>query len=133
MQNPESRQHSSPWGVAGTPFAFENRTMIAAAIRPLLNAQVQHWMPPVRDVHGKQTKAGSTTHAARVTYTPGTIVGPASRERTADAAAIIWLLNHPRPIAIGDTFELPTGETLKVIRAERRASAADTISKVFLS
>ncbi|MDQ0250812.1 hypothetical protein J2W22_002876 [Sphingomonas kyeonggiensis] len=107
--------------------------MIAAALRPLLNAQVQHWLPPARDIHGKPAKAGSTPHAARITYTPGTLVGPASRERTGDAAAIVWLLNHPRPIAIGDTFELPTGEALNVIRAERRTSGADTVSKVFLS
>jgi hypothetical protein len=120
-------------GVAGTSTAFENRIMIAAAIRPLLNIQVQHWLPPVRDVQGKQAKAGSTTHAARLTHTPGTIITAASRERMADAAATVWLVNHPRPIALGDTFELPTGEALKVIRVERRASGADTISKVFLS
>ena len=36
-------------------------------------------------------------------------------------------------IAIGDTFELPDGEALKVIRAERRTAGADTLHKVYLS
>lgn len=104
-----------------------------AAIRPLLNAEVLHWLPPVRDIHGKPTQAGSTPHPARVVHTPGTVLGPASRERQGDAAATVWLLNHPRSIELGDTFELPTGETLKVIRAERRSDGADTLSKVYLS
>lgn len=104
-----------------------------AAIRPLLDSEVQHWLPPVRDIHGRQSKAGSTPHAARVSYTPGSIYAPATRERTGDATAIVWLLNHPRLIAIGDTFELPNGDALKVIRAERRSSGPDTLSKVYLS
>lgn len=104
-----------------------------AAIRPLLNAQVQHWLPPTRDIHGTQTNAGSTSHAARVTYTPGRVIGRASGEYMPDATATVWLLNHTRPIVIGDTFELPNGEALKVIRAESRTLGSDTISKVFLS
>ncbi|HVJ03295.1 MAG TPA: hypothetical protein VM662_14015 [Sphingomonas sp.] len=109
--------------------------MIAAALRPLLDSEVQHWFPPVRDIHGKQFKGGrgATTHVARVSYTPGSTIGPASRERAADAAAVVWLINHPRPIAIGDSFELPTGEVLKVFRTERRSAGADTVSKVYLS
>jgi hypothetical protein len=104
-----------------------------AALRPLLDAQVQHWLPPVRDIHGKQAKAGSTTHPARVILTPGSILAAASHERMPDAVAVVWLLNHPRTIAIGDTFELPTGEALKVIRTERRTIGSETISKAFLS
>jgi hypothetical protein len=104
-----------------------------ASIRPLLNVEVHHWLPPARDIHGKQSKAGSTPHRARVIYTPGRALGPASRQQMPDAAATIWLLNHPRPIAIGDTFEFSAGETLKVIRAEARTSGTDTISKVYLS
>lgn len=105
-----------------------------AAIRPLLDTQVQHWLPSKHTIHGKRHgNTGSTPHAARVIYTPGSMVGPVSRDRNIDAAAIIWLVNHPRPIAVGDTFELPNGEALNVIRAERRASGADTVSKVFLS
>lgn len=104
-----------------------------SAIRPLLDAQVQHWLPAARDLHGHETKAGATPHAARVAYMPGSVLGVPSQERERDAAAIIWLLNHPRPIAVGDTFELPTGETLNVIRAERRTAGADALSKVYLS
>lgn len=107
--------------------------MIAAAIRSLFNAEVQHWLPPIRDIHGRQVKAGSTAHRARVTYTPGTATAAPSRERVPDATATVWLVNHPRPIALGDTIELPTGETLNVIRAEARTSGTDTIHKVFLS
>lgn len=107
--------------------------MIAAAIRPFLNAEVHHWLPPARDIHGHDIKAGYTAHPARVTYTAGAIIGPASMEHAANAAATIWLVNHPRPIGVGDTFELATGEILKVIRSERRTAGTDNICKVYLS
>lgn len=102
-------------------------------IRPLMTDTVEHWLPPKRSITGAETNTGSTTHAARVTSTPGRLVGPASRERMADAAATIWLLNHPRPVAIGDTFTLPNGEALKAIRVEHRSTGADTITKAYLS
>ncbi|WP_254294718.1 hypothetical protein [Sphingomonas tagetis] len=98
-----------------------------------MTAEVRHWLPPTRDIHGRQASTGSTAHRARVLNTPGSIISSALRERMGDASAVIWLLNHPRMIAIGDTFELPAGETLKVIRAERRTSGPDTLSKVYLS
>ncbi|WP_188064242.1 hypothetical protein [Sphingobium sp. KCTC 72723] len=102
-------------------------------VRSLMTDTVEHWLPPARNITGTETKAGSTIHAARVTYSPGRIVGPASREKASDAAATIWLLNHPRAAGVGDTFTLPNGETLKAVRVEHRSTGADTITKVYLS
>ena len=102
-------------------------------LRPLLNAQVEHMLPPTRSLTGAETWNGSTRHAARIIETPGRLVGPASGEKVADAAATIWLLDHPRPIAIGDTFTLPSGEALKAIRIERRTTGANILHKVYLS
>lgn len=104
-----------------------------SGIRPMLNSQVEHWLPPVRDIHGRETKAGSTSHYARLIYSPGRSVGPASREKMADAAAIIWLLDHPRAVEIGDSFELPDGKILTAIRVEHRFMGMDTLIKVYLS
>lgn len=104
-----------------------------SAIRPLLNAQVEHWLAPARDLFGKDTSKGSTTHAARVVETPGRVFSRVYGEMIADAAATIWLLDHPRPISIGDTFTLPSGTTLKAARVETRTSGANTLHKVYLS
>ncbi len=100
---------------------------------PAINATVRHWYPPHRDIYGQPASSGSTSHPARVTYGPGRLFGRASGEFIADAKATVWLFNHPRPVAIGDTFELPEGEPLKAIRTERRTLGATTITKVFLS
>ncbi|MGE8134448.1 hypothetical protein ACQKO5_12620 [Novosphingobium subterraneum] len=51
----------------------------------------------------------------------------------ANATAVVWLLNHPHMIKIGDVFSLPSGDELKVIRWENRTAGADTVSKVYLS
>lgn len=104
-----------------------------STLRKMMTDQVEHWLPPIRDIHGKPVSAGSTRHAARVTYTPGVLVGPASNEFAANAAATVWLLDHPRPVVIGDTFTLPNGETLKAIRVEHRSTGANTITKAYLS
>lgn len=100
---------------------------------PAINATVRHWYPPNRDIFGKQVTSGSSSHPARVSYGPGRLIGRASGEFMADAKATVWLLNHPRPVAIGDTFELPDGAPLKVVRAEHRTLGATTITKVYLS
>ncbi len=100
---------------------------------PALNATVRHWYPPHRDIFGKQVTSGSSSHRARVSYGPGRLMGRASGEFISDAKATVWLIDHPRPVAIDDTFELPDGDTLKVIRAERRTLGATTITKVYLS
>lgn len=103
-------------------------------LTPLLTDRVEHWLPPRRDIHGREISTGSTPHAARVVMTPGSAIGPASRARIADAAATVWLVDHPRPIAIGDTFGLADGQTLKVVRAETRTRPwGGTVHKVFLS
>lgn len=107
--------------------------MILSDLIPLLNAQVEHMLPPTRSLTGAETWNGSTRHAARVIETSGRLMGPASREKVADAAATIWLLNHPRPIEIGDTFTLPSGEALKAIRVEYRTGGLVTFHKVYLS
>lgn len=102
-------------------------------IRPLLTDTIEHWLPPVRDIHGREISAGTTPHAARVTLSPGSAVSSVSSVRMPDAAAVVWLIDHPRPIRIGDTFTLPDAQSLKVIRAELRSSAAGTIHKVYLT
>jgi hypothetical protein len=104
-----------------------------AAHRSLLNATVRHWLPPVRDIFGNDGLTGFTEHPARVTYGPGKVLGRASGENMPDARATVWLFDHPRPVAIGATFELDDGETLKAIRIERRTLGVRTITKVYLS
>ncbi len=104
-----------------------------ADLSPLMTETVQHWMPPLRDIHGRETSRGHTNHLARVTYSPGDRIGVASRENSADAAATVWLVDHPRTIAIGDVFKLSTGDTLKAIRIERRTIGGGVLSKVYLS
>jgi hypothetical protein len=77
---------------------------------------------------------GSTSHAARVLMTPGKVIARASGEYMADAAATVWLLDHPRLIAVGDTFGLPNGSALKAVRVELRTRPwGGTVHKVFLS
>jgi len=98
-----------------------------------MNSTVRHWHKPVRDLFGNQGSNGSTVHPARVVYGPGKLIGRASGENMSDAKATVWLSNHPRAVAIGDTFELADGETLKAIRIERRTLGATTITKVYLS
>ncbi|QQV75874.1 hypothetical protein H5J25_09615 [Sphingomonas aliaeris] len=97
--------------------------------------QVQHWKDPLRDVFGKASDVrGFTEHSARIVFTPGVRLGEASRQNVPDAAATIWLFDHPRPIAIGDTFMLvSSGDVLKAIRIERRAIAGAALTKVYLS
>lgn len=105
-----------------------------AAIRPLLNEEVEHVIDGVRDIYGQRLIAQQgTKYAARIVYRCGRLAGPASRDDIADAKATIWLLSHPRPVDTGDTFILPGGDTLSVIGAEHRISRSYTITKVFLS
>lgn len=98
-----------------------------------MNATVRHWQTPNRDVFGRDFFDEFTEHRARVTFGPGKLVGRASGENMPDSKATIWLIDHPRPIGIGDAFELAAGETLKAIRIERRALGACSITKVYLS
>lgn len=102
-------------------------------IRHLLVETVVHFDAIRRDIHGRELSDDGTTHKARVIMSPGASLGPASRERMPDARATLWLVNHPRAIAIGDVFGLPDGERLKVIRAELRREASGTLHKVYLS
>lgn len=90
---------------------------------------------PRRNMFGQfdEKKVRFTTHPARVVMNEGSLKGPASGEKLADAKAIIWLLNHPRSIAIGEVFQLPGGERLSASRIERRSDGADTLTKVFLT
>lgn len=50
-----------------------------------------------------------------------------------NATATVWLIDHPHPIIIGDTFELPDAPALKVARLERRTVPGGVIHKVFLT
>lgn len=104
-----------------------------AAHRSLLNSTVRHRLAPVRDIYGNETASGFTEHPARVSYGPGKLLGRASGENIPDARATVWLFDHPRTVAIGETFDLADGEALKAIRIERRTLGACTITKVYLS
>lgn len=102
-------------------------------IRTLFTERVRHGESVSRDIYGKVIDARGTEHAARVVEAHGSIQAPASGERTADASATIWLLNHPRLIATGDTFVLPSGRKLAVRRVEYRTDGQDTLAKVHLT
>lgn len=104
-----------------------------AGLTPLLDSHVDHWHEASRDVFGTATEVESTRHIARVLHNSGSLTATPSQERMANATAVVWLLNHPRPIKIGDTFSLPNGEALKVIRWENRTAGNSTVSKVYLS
>lgn len=104
-----------------------------AALHPLLDSHVDHWHTVSRDVFGDPSKVESSRHAARVLHTPATLLGMQSQERMANATAVIWLLNHPHMIKIGDIFTLPNRDELKVIRWENRTAGNHTVSKVYLS
>jgi translation elongation factor EF-1alpha len=100
----------------------------------LLNETVDHWLPPIRDLFGNLISAGVTSHSARVILSPGELVGPASGENLANAKATVWLLNHPRQIAIGDTFGLPDGSELQAVRIETRVRPwGGSLHKVYLT
>lgn len=74
-----------------------------------------------------------TEHRARVTYSPGKMMGPASRETMPDATATVWLIDHPHPVVIGDTFELPDSAPLTVVRLERRKLPDGVLTKAYLT
>ena len=77
---------------------------------------------------------GATTeHRARVTYSPGKLLGSASRETMPDATATVWLIDHPHTVVIGDKFELPDSATLTVVRLERRKLPDGVLTKAYLT
>jgi hypothetical protein len=82
---------------------------------------------------GKSQDRDVTEHRARVTYSPAKLLGQASREAMPDATAIVWLINHPHPIIIGETFELPGGDQIKVARFELRTLPGGILHKVYLT
>lgn len=122
-----------------------------ADLLPHMTDTVRHWRAPARNLFGHSTivppseyptgsgvsllpgKGTSTEHRARVTYSPGKALGQASREAMPDATATVWLIDHPHPIAIGDTFELPDAAALKVARLERRKLPDGVLYKVYLT
>jgi hypothetical protein len=86
-----------------------------------------------RDLFGKDEAGRTTEHRARVTYSPGKMLGPATRETMPDATATVWLIDHPHPVVIGDTFELPDSATLTVMRLERRNLPDGVLTKAYLT
>lgn len=127
------------------------RCPMLADLLPHMTDTVRHWHEPARDLYGRSTivpateewwgsglslipgKGTVTEHRARVTYSPGKALGRASREAMPDANATVWLIDHPHPIAIGDTFELPDAAALKVARLERRKLPGGVLDKVYLT
>jgi hypothetical protein len=104
-----------------------------ADLLPIMTDTVRQLHAGKRDLFGKVQDGTYTDHRARVTYSPGKVLGPASRDTAPDAAATVWLIDHPHPIAIGDTFELPDAATLKVARLERRKLPDGVLYKVYLT
>ncbi|ONF95983.1 hypothetical protein [Sphingomonas jeddahensis] len=104
-----------------------------ADLLPLMTDTVRQLHAGQRDLFGKVQAVTFTDHRARVTYSPGKTLGQASREAMPDAAATVWLIDHPHPIVIGDTFELPDAATLKVARLERRKLRDGVLHKVYLT
>lgn len=112
-------------------------------LNPMLNETVSHFLPPTRDIYGQETFGGSTTHRARIARSPGVLVGPASGTGTTNAAATIWVINHPRLIEIGSHWLLPGDEiddpedpyanALKAIRVELRTVGRVSLHKVSLT
>lgn len=109
------------------------RCPMLADLLPLMTDTVRQLHTGKRDLFGKVQEGTSTEHRARVTYSPGKALGQASREAMPDATATVWLIDHPHPIAIGDTFELPDAATLKVARLERRKLPGGVLHKVYLT
>jgi hypothetical protein len=104
-----------------------------ADLLPLMTDTVGHRRFPTRNIVGRTVDAYITSHRARIVYSPGQSVGTASRQSVPDAAATVWLINHPHPITIGDTFELSDDAVLKVVRVERRSLPDGTIHKAYLT
>lgn len=104
-----------------------------ADLLPLMTDTVRQQHGTGFDLFGNVQGIVATNHRARVIYSPGGTVGQVSRETAPDAAATVWLVDHPHPIATGDTFELPEGQTLKVTRLERRKLPDGVLTKVFLT
>jgi hypothetical protein len=98
-----------------------------------MNETVEHWLTITRDAFGKPTGHTSTEHLAHVTRTPGSVLPEASKEEAPASAATIWLVDHPREVAVGDTFSFTDGTALNVARVERRELAGRTIHKVYLN
>lgn len=104
-----------------------------ADVLPMMTETVEHALSTQRSIIGKPISTETTAHRARVILTPGHVAGAASQEDMPDAAATVWLANHPRPIRIGDQFTLPDDSTLKAVRVEHRTMGDGTLTKVFLS
>ena len=98
----------------------------------LLNAEIKHHYPPRRDIHGQPIDRSFTRHPARVTRATGIGIGAASGEGLPLPKATAWLINHPRPVELGQTFELDDGTLLEVAGFEARSMEGVTITKVSL-
>ena len=103
-----------------------------ADLLPLMTETVQHWRVHGRNIHGKPYRDTPTTHQARLRFGVAELAGTASREDVNSAAVMMWLVDHPRPIAIGDFFTLSTGDLMQAARVERRALGNAVLSKVTL-
>ena len=104
-----------------------------ADLLPMMTDTVRQLHAGKRDMFGKSQDRDATEHRARVTYSPAKLLGQASREAMPDATAIVWLINHPHPIIIGETFELPGGDQIKVARFELRTLPGGILHKVYLT
>lgn len=104
-----------------------------ADLLPLMTDTVCQIHAGRRDLFGKVEAGTTTEHRARVTYSPGKVLGSASRETMPDATATVWLIDHPHPVVIGDTFELPNSVTFTVVRFERRKLPDGVLTKAYLT
>lgn len=131
MKNPDSRQllFSLKRGRL-----LDGKVIMLFSLLPFMTEEIAHWFPPVRDIFGRlPSSAAHSMHRAKITYTQGARSGGASGEALPDATATIWLIDHPRLIAVGDTFKLPCGAMTKAARVERRTLDGAEVSKVYLT
>ena len=102
-------------------------------IRKMLTDTVEHYLDPKKTIHGDFLGGDSTSHRARVVMFDGVATGPASKLPIADAKAILWLVDHLRPIEVGQFFLIHANDNLRVTRVERRQDSSGTLHKVYVS
>lgn len=99
----------------------------------MLTETVEHYLDPKKTIHGGFLGGDSTSHRARVVMLDGVVTGQASKLPIANAKAVLWLVDHPRPIKVGQFFLIHANDNLRVTRVEHRADNSGTLLKVYVS
>lgn len=116
-----------------------------ADLRPMMNHTVLHWQTPTLDVFGQIAEPSTDAYGNvlgghvqtrhRCAYHRFDTVLESSRDNgdRTDAKAMIWLLDHPNPIKIGDYFTMPGGGVLKVIAIDESYQGNTCLHRISLS